>query len=576
MALYWGGTKGGNQSVDFGNVTTGDTTDMSIVAWVRTPNNFSGAGSVLDRRGDTVAKERFWLLSLGDNAGKADFRFIRGFTTTNASAISTQTFDTDDNSWYFIGGTHAGTAAPKLYWGTQSSAVAEVTYASQTAPAGALRTGAQPMSLGQKPAATNTGFGGAISLVAMFDVELTQAEIENMRLGGLKVILKNPNLTHCFVTSFYGTTGTVYDISPAAILAANNVNGTISGTLTQVENPGSMRSFPFVGYDDWSGILATAAAGPATITASSAVTIPAVTVTSAAERIITTSSTITTPTVTITSAAERIVTATSAIALPATTITSVAERIITASSAVLTPSTTITAAAERIVTALGDINLPPVTITSTAERIITSSANVTSGSTTISSTGTVGGVVTASAAITTPAVTITSVAERIISGTSTVSVPAVGVSAVAERIVLAAAAIGIPPTAINASASIAGAIASTVAISAPAVTVASTAERTVVADGAINAPAILISSIAERTVTGQANITAPPIVLSSIAERVITADCAITIGAVTIVGSQLPIYLRGSFPGRQGVGRLLQQANSGSLLQKARGGRILK
>lgn len=263
MALYWGGTKGGSQQVDCGNVTVGDSGNMSLCAWVRLPNNFSGAASVIDRRGGSATLHRFWILCVGDNAGKADFRFIRKHTTTDAVAISTQAFDTDDSTWYFVAGTHVAGAAPKLYVGTQTTDLAEVSYSSQTAPAGSLRTGAQPLSLGRQPTNTSTGFGGAIAVVGLFDTALSIGDLRAMRLGGLRTILSRTDLVHCWAPYLNGTSGTVYDIGARSIIAGTTINGTISGTLTQIENPGLLRGFPAVGPADWR-VFPSAAGTPAT------------------------------------------------------------------------------------------------------------------------------------------------------------------------------------------------------------------------------------------------------------------------------------------------------------------------
>lgn len=251
MALYWGGTRGGSQHVDLGSVTAGDTADMSICAWVRLPNTFSDDASILDRRSTTLASERFWFLALGNGAGKADFRFVRKHATTNAKAITTAAYDTDNDTWLFLGATHSAGNATRIYVGTQTTAVAEASYAVQVSPVGALQTGAQPMSIGRLPFNAGTGFGGAIAVVGMFDTELTGAELEALRLGGMGAILARPDLVHFWGTHLNGTTGTVYDIGPRSIIAATNVNGTISGTLTQVENPGLLRGFPAVGPADW-------------------------------------------------------------------------------------------------------------------------------------------------------------------------------------------------------------------------------------------------------------------------------------------------------------------------------------
>ncbi|WP_347311354.1 hypothetical protein [Defluviimonas sp. SAOS-178_SWC] len=259
MALYWGGTKGGAESIDCGNVTTGDTTDMSLVAWIRLPNNFSGAASVIDRRGNTAAKERFWLLALGDNAGKADFRFVRKYATTNALAITAKDYDTDDATWYFVAGTHLAGNAPKIYVGTQVTDIAEATYTTQTAPAGAQQTGAQPLSLGHHPTSVSTGFGGAIAVVGMFDAELSAADLRAMRLGGLRAILTRSDLTHAWVPALDGVSGSVYDIGPRSIIGATNVNGAMSGSFTQIANPGLLRGFPAVGPADWRQLAVPAA-----------------------------------------------------------------------------------------------------------------------------------------------------------------------------------------------------------------------------------------------------------------------------------------------------------------------------
>lgn len=258
MALYWGGTKGGSDRVDCGNVTVGDSGDMSLAAWVRLPNNFTGAASVIDRRGSTATQHRFWILCVGDGAGAADFRFIRKHTTTDAVAISTQAYNTDDSTWYFVAGTHVSGAAPKLFVGTQTTDLAEVSYSSQTAPVGTLRTGAQPLNLGRRPTNTSTGFGGAIAVVGLFDTALSVGELRAMRLGGLRTILSRTDLVHCWAPYLNGTSGTVYDIGARSIIAGTTIDGTISGTLTQIENPGLLRGFPAVGPADWRPVASAA------------------------------------------------------------------------------------------------------------------------------------------------------------------------------------------------------------------------------------------------------------------------------------------------------------------------------
>ena len=162
---------------------------------------------------------------------------MRGQTSPFATATdNTLSLDT----FWFIAGTWAGgigTNAPRLFVGSRAAAVAEVSYASQTAGSGGIESDAAEIAyLGNRGAADWT-FNGLIEHVSVWDNALTVTQLDALRLRPYAPL-------HRFATAA-GTLINLKGYWPLTESAAatcldhsgNGSNGTVTGTTVGASAP---------------------------------------------------------------------------------------------------------------------------------------------------------------------------------------------------------------------------------------------------------------------------------------------------------------------------------------------------
>ncbi len=121
--------------VDIGNTGT-DPTSFTMYAWVKV-NTFSG-GTRFFAKINASSLTGYEVFGL---AGSNELRTDVDYSTTDASAISSEANFILTGTWYFVAATFDGTNAPKIYKGTLTSRVNETaSYSTQVAPVGSRVT----------------------------------------------------------------------------------------------------------------------------------------------------------------------------------------------------------------------------------------------------------------------------------------------------------------------------------------------------------------------------------------------------------------------------------------------------
>ena len=149
----------------------------SVVAWIY-PKGW-GDGS-LGRIWDKGSSPNGWLFYIKNDAAPLASLVIQVGATTAASAFSAAN-TIALNQWFFVAGTWAGTIgtnAPKLYVGSPSSPLAEVSYYSTNAGSGTPGDdNANNATIGDRNAADRS-FNGLIDEVRVYNRALSAAEIQ--------------------------------------------------------------------------------------------------------------------------------------------------------------------------------------------------------------------------------------------------------------------------------------------------------------------------------------------------------------------------------------------------------------
>lgn len=174
----------GTTSVISGTVTAIDTGDWTIIGWV----NLDGAGESSSGRFLTVSngssEVHAFLNADASRHMRCNALYTGGVgpaTTTTNEALSTGT-------WYCVAGTFSASDKKcRIYYGTQSAAMAECTYSSQVAAGTTRTTGATTAYVGNNNAATRT-HDGRISHIGYLPWGMTVAEMEQFRLGDLTAL----------------------------------------------------------------------------------------------------------------------------------------------------------------------------------------------------------------------------------------------------------------------------------------------------------------------------------------------------------------------------------------------------
>ena len=167
-------------------------------------------------KGESMEKI-FFIDNFNVNAGFSGY-ITRA--TTASVAISAASLIAAGN-WFFLGVTYSvGAGPPKLYKGTPTSMIAEVSYSSTTAGSGAEANESTGNFYLGNNSATTYSFDGKLAHGFMFDKVLTVAEMATLQFGGLTAIA---NL--CGYWPLWGVA------TPEPDLSGNVNNGTVTGAL---------------------------------------------------------------------------------------------------------------------------------------------------------------------------------------------------------------------------------------------------------------------------------------------------------------------------------------------------------
>lgn len=199
-----------------------DVSPGTVLVWIY-PTSVTTIGRSLFKS----AGSGFFAISVrASNDGDFQLALLRA--TSNLivnSAASTLTA----NTWQMIGATWDATltdADQELWLGTQTSAMAEVTYGStQSVGSGTINTTAGgDLRIGNNNATSNP-FPGSIAFVGMWNRRLSQGEMEAQRL--------RPHVTSgCVLFTWLGLAGTGNQLD----LSGNDNHATVSGA-SQADGP---------------------------------------------------------------------------------------------------------------------------------------------------------------------------------------------------------------------------------------------------------------------------------------------------------------------------------------------------
>lgn len=140
--------------------------------WIRPT---SGGESTAARIVDIDSK----LLWRWGGSSPADSLLVNYNSAGTSAALSTTTFPVD--SWYFVCTSRADSdGGPRLYWGTATTAVAEVSYG--TRADATPDTGSATVYIGNR-AANDRTWAGSIAHVSIYATTLTGAQMDMIRRG---------------------------------------------------------------------------------------------------------------------------------------------------------------------------------------------------------------------------------------------------------------------------------------------------------------------------------------------------------------------------------------------------------
>lgn len=151
---------------------------FTYCAWIySTGAGESSGGRIVNKGGSNFLRK---LLTQTTSTGERILLQINK-DTSNATATSGTI---SLNSWLFVCGSYvASDGGPRLWSGTASVAVAEMTYAGRTDGAGSvLGESGQAISIGNRPAGDRT-FNGRIAEVYIYGSVLTAAQMDVLRRG---------------------------------------------------------------------------------------------------------------------------------------------------------------------------------------------------------------------------------------------------------------------------------------------------------------------------------------------------------------------------------------------------------
>jgi len=189
-------------------------------------------------KGDDVKEVMF-----GGSAGNTRLRQAR---PTNATAVENGAFPL--NSWRFFAGTYDGTDGPRLFRGSLTARVTEVSYSQRDTGSGAETSdAANSLWIGNRPTGTaNRAPAGRIANACFINRRLTLGELGRLQFR----LLPDADTLGLWHLGFNGT-GTQPDLS------GHGNNGSVTGAAVADHVP---LGAPF-GFDlGWQGAFTTAAA----------------------------------------------------------------------------------------------------------------------------------------------------------------------------------------------------------------------------------------------------------------------------------------------------------------------------
>lgn len=212
-----------------------DILPITIAMWAR-PDTMGEAnfGRLFDTAA-SVAPQAGYRFFFGDGAGANRITFNGGYTTTDF--ISNNNADVSTAVWQFFAATFKeGDGGARLWKGTLSAPVAEMTYVTRTAEAGTRRSdAANNKVIGNRPAADRT-MDGLLAHPSVWNQVLTVDQLNLLRIfpyapmhrfsvGGTVVTLKG------YWPLWESAAATALDHS------GNGNNGTVTGTSLAEEPP---------------------------------------------------------------------------------------------------------------------------------------------------------------------------------------------------------------------------------------------------------------------------------------------------------------------------------------------------
>lgn len=232
--------------VDCGSAASlDDLSSISVLAWVY-PTSLVNDKAIVSKYRGTAGEG--WILYMVGTSGAIGWRRERA--TTDQDYVSNTGFLTAD-LWNCVG-VLSDTTDAKVYYGTLTSRMAEVTYSSSAGGSGILAIDASRiLMIGNRDAATpNAAFPGDIALAMVWNRRLSEGELFAQQF--------NPRVTSgcvLYVCCGFNGTGTQADWS------GNVNNGTVTGATLSTRG---LPIGPLFGFDlGWMGAF-TAAAGRTT------------------------------------------------------------------------------------------------------------------------------------------------------------------------------------------------------------------------------------------------------------------------------------------------------------------------
>lgn len=225
MALTFGAAT--SNRVDHGNIASAPT-QFTILVWVNpttltTTRRFAG-------KGGTTGFINFGL----QPTTASQIRLVIDYSTTDATADSA-TGTVTTGAWQCFAGTFDGTTAPKIYKGTLTTRIAEVTYnTTPVAPSGTRIAEAVANFYTGNDSAFTRSFQGDIAFIAVWNRALSAGELLDQQFDPHKT-------SGCILFTHYGFNG----VGSQADWSGNVKNGTVTGATLAASHVPLLSPFGF-------------------------------------------------------------------------------------------------------------------------------------------------------------------------------------------------------------------------------------------------------------------------------------------------------------------------------------------